>query len=87
MKLRRGLGLGPIVNWFVSAPRPFGDDASSTNLAHQQRKQVANYVLHRVRFCWVLDVFERLNFYHFRADALQQKLLYLLSDVFEEGCA
>ncbi len=32
-------------------------------------------------------MFERLNFYHFRADALQQKLLYLLSDVFEEGCA
>jgi len=79
MKLRRGLELGPIVNWFV-------DDASSTNLAHQQQKRVANNVLHRVRFCWVLDVFERLNFYHFRGDALQ-KLLYLLSDVFEEGCA
>jgi len=32
MKLRRGLGLGPIVNWFVPAPRPFGDDASRVGL-------------------------------------------------------
>ena len=47
-------------------PRPLGDDASSANLAHRQRrKRVANHVLHRVRSCWVLDAFERLNFHQF----------------------
>ncbi len=70
-----------------STPPPsFGDDAPSTNLFHQQRKRVANNILHRVCCCWILDVLEVLGLYHFWWDPVQE-LLHLLLYVFEEGCA
>ena len=62
IKFRWELGFGPIVQ---PRPSPIGNDASSTNLSHQQRKWVATYVLHQIHFCWVLDLFEQLNLYHF----------------------
>ncbi len=70
-----------------STPPPsFGDDALSTNLFHQQQKQVANNILHRVCSCWILDMLEGLDLYLFWWD-LMPELLHLLLYVFEEGCA
>ena len=64
IKFRQELGFGPIVNQFAPAPVLSAMMLPLPNLSYQQRKQVANY-----RFCWVLDVFEHLCFYHFLGDA------------------